>query len=343
MKRAEETIIEYYNHYDEDGRLFRDYLHQIEYRTTMYYFDKLLPPNSKIFDGCAGTGNYAFALAGKGYAVFAGDIVPHNVDMMRKKQEGSELLQEISIGDICNVEQYENNFFNVVLCMGAFYHLDEAGRHKALKECLRILKKGGILAISYINLMAAIYLQLDPGLKNMEQILNCYHARSFGDAFTYMSPKEIESMAQDYGLEVLCHLTSDGNVYMHGSDFNQASEDDFNCFMELHLHSCEDKFLLGSGLHGLIFLRKNRQEEQGGDLLANLEQLHTTELGAGRIKKNLFLDMEDKEDIVSWCREKIKLPDALISRSGKNWYVVIDGCIITINAYNYTIITAHHA
>lgn len=178
MKRTGETIIEYYNHYDEDGRLFRDYLHQIEYRTTMHYFEKLLPPNSKIFDGCAGTGNYAFALAGKGYAVFASDIVPHNVDMMCKKQGESERLQEISIGDICNVEQYENNFFDVVLCMGAFYHLDEAGRHKALKECLRILKGDGVLVISYINLMAAVYLQLDPRLENMEQILSCYHARS---------------------------------------------------------------------------------------------------------------------------------------------------------------------
>ena len=36
-----------------------------------------------------------------------------------------------------------------------------------------------------------------------------------------------------------------------------------------------------------------------------------------------------------------KITNAVITRSGKNWYVNIDNCIITINAYSYTIITAH--
>ena len=30
-----------------------------------------------------------------------------------------------------------------------------------------------------------------------------------------------------------------------------------------------------------------------------------------------------------------------IGRQGKNWYAQIDGCIITVNASSYTIITAH--
>ncbi len=73
-------------------------------------------------------------------------------------------------------------------------------------------------------------------------------------------------------------------------------------------------------------------------LLENLDKIHTTELGVVRIKKNLSLDTED---VVSWCKTKIKLPNAIITRNGKNWYISIDGCIITINAYSYTIITAH--
>jgi len=74
------------------------------------------------------------------------------------------------------------------------------------------------------------------------------------------------------------------------------------------------------------------------ELLVDLDKLHTTELGAVRIKKNLSLD---KENAVDWCKAKIKLPHAVISRSGKNWYVNVDGCVITVNAYSYTIITAH--
>ncbi|WP_423363834.1 DUF3781 domain-containing protein [Mycoplasma sp. P36-A1] len=74
------------------------------------------------------------------------------------------------------------------------------------------------------------------------------------------------------------------------------------------------------------------------ELLENLERLHTTELGVIRIKRNLSLNVEN---VIEWCKEKISLSNAIITRKGKNWYVSIDNCIITVNAYSYTVITAH--
>ena len=74
------------------------------------------------------------------------------------------------------------------------------------------------------------------------------------------------------------------------------------------------------------------------ELLNNLDKLHTTELGVVRIRRNLSLDTED---VIGWCREKINSENSVITRNGKNWYVHIDACIITVNTYSYTIITAH--
>ncbi|MGN0350067.1 MAG: DUF3781 domain-containing protein [Roseburia sp.] len=74
------------------------------------------------------------------------------------------------------------------------------------------------------------------------------------------------------------------------------------------------------------------------ELLENLDKLHTTELGVVRIKKNLSLDTDN---VIDWCRAKIESSNAAITRKGKNWYINVDGCIITVNAYSYTIITAH--
>ena len=74
------------------------------------------------------------------------------------------------------------------------------------------------------------------------------------------------------------------------------------------------------------------------ELIQNLAKLHTTELGIGRIKKNLLLDVDD---VVKWCSDKILNFNAIIVRRGKNWYINIDNCEITVNAYSYTIITAH--
>lgn len=73
-------------------------------------------------------------------------------------------------------------------------------------------------------------------------------------------------------------------------------------------------------------------------LLSNPDKLHTTELGVVRIKRNLSLDTTD---VVTWCKSKIVSPNAVITRNGKNWYVQTEGCVITINAHSYTIITAH--
>lgn len=73
-------------------------------------------------------------------------------------------------------------------------------------------------------------------------------------------------------------------------------------------------------------------------LLLNLDKVHTTDLGVVRIRKNLSLDISN---VVSWCKSKIQNPNSSILRKGKNYYINTDTYVITVNAYNYTIITAH--
>ena len=74
------------------------------------------------------------------------------------------------------------------------------------------------------------------------------------------------------------------------------------------------------------------------ELLNNLDKVCTTEMGVERIKRNIEVDVDD---IVEYCKSKIKQENAVIERKGKNYYVTVDGIIITVNASSYTIITAH--
>ncbi len=74
------------------------------------------------------------------------------------------------------------------------------------------------------------------------------------------------------------------------------------------------------------------------DLLLNIGKLHTTELGVVRIKRNLSID---NDGVVAWCKDMITNSACKIERKGKNWYAEIDNCVFTVNAYSYTIITAH--
>lgn len=73
-------------------------------------------------------------------------------------------------------------------------------------------------------------------------------------------------------------------------------------------------------------------------LIERLEFLHTTMLGAERVGRNLGIDAGA---VVGWCAAAIVLPESVVTRRGKNWYVRAAGCEITVNAGSLTIITAH--
>jgi hypothetical protein len=72
-------------------------------------------------------------------------------------------------------------------------------------------------------------------------------------------------------------------------------------------------------------------------LLENADKIHTTEMGIGRIQRNLGID----EEPVGYCISKLENEDSKVTKEGKNYYVEADDCIITINSSSFTIITAH--
>jgi len=72
-------------------------------------------------------------------------------------------------------------------------------------------------------------------------------------------------------------------------------------------------------------------------LIANIDKVHTTELGIEQIRRNLELETQD---VVNWCKQQI-IKSNQHSQKGKNWYVYVDDIKITINTHSFTIITAH--
>ncbi len=100
----------------------------------------------------------------------------------------------------------------------------------------------------------------------------------------------------------------------------------------MHVNALRKYFLKNPQCY---FKRQNADKQV---LLDNLNKLHTTELGADRIKKNLKLDIED---IVTYCKKLVLDEKSNIYKQGKNWYCQVDNVLLTINAQSYTIITAH--
>jgi 2-polyprenyl-3-methyl-5-hydroxy-6-metoxy-1,4-benzoquinol methylase len=249
-----DNLVNYYeNEYNEDGRLQKDRAHRIEFLTSVRYFGKAFPEGANILDACAGTGAYSFYLAGQGHHVTSGDIVDYNVSIIREKQQQTPVLKEIYTGSILDLSRFKNESFDVVLCMGALYHLKEkADREKAVNECLRVLKKQGIFVASYINKYAVILHNCQDQLKNMDVLLQ-YEKESYEGVFYGTTPDEIESMMDNAGLKTLYNIAADGPTYVLASKINAANDENFDKWLRFHFNTCENNNLLGYSLHGLYF------------------------------------------------------------------------------------------
>ena len=82
---------DYYNQYDEEGRLLSPH-GKVEYLTTMKYIQACLSElrEPTILEVGAGTGRYSVTLARQGYRVTAVELVAHNLEQLKAKLDGSE-------------------------------------------------------------------------------------------------------------------------------------------------------------------------------------------------------------------------------------------------------------
>lgn len=150
------NIINYYNSYNEDKRLTRK-SHLPEYLTTMRYIEKYLKPDSKILEIGAGTGRYSLELADKGYEVDAVELVPHNIEIMKRKVKRKHHIN-IYEGNACDLSFLESNTYDIVLLLGPMYHLfTDDDKHKAIREAIRVAKHDGIIYAAYCNNDTCMY------------------------------------------------------------------------------------------------------------------------------------------------------------------------------------------
>ena len=56
-------------------------------------------------------------------------------------------------------------------------------------------------------------------------------------------------------------------------------------------------------------MEHQKTDRSPNELLANLDRLHTTELGAVRIRRNLDLT---PPDVAGWRREQLQVPDRVL-------------------------------
>jgi ubiquinone/menaquinone biosynthesis C-methylase UbiE len=150
------TIRGYYEGYfDEDGRLTDS---SIEWMRSKELVSRALPQApARVADVAGGTGPYAVWLAEMGYQVSLLDLVPSHVAQAQEKANAARVVVDCVEGD-ARALPWADDTFDVVLVMGALYHLqDRDDRLACLREAHRVLKPGGALVASYISRWASLF------------------------------------------------------------------------------------------------------------------------------------------------------------------------------------------
>lgn len=247
---------EYYSSGYEKTRLVSDQAHSIEFLTTIHYFDEFLPEKSRVLDCCAGGGIYSYYLAEKGFKVTAADLSHDNVEII-KANKSFELLNGIHNLNVLDMAVFDDESFDVVLCMGAFYHLKSAEeRLNCVAECLRVLKKGGIFVLAYINRNPCVLYQFFQQPKDIAKQAELIQTGD-NNLFYAVDFDEIEQVAQKFNLTKIKNIGVDGSAYPLQKKINSLNRKQFNEFMKYHFSVCEEPSVIGNSMHGLLIAGKD--------------------------------------------------------------------------------------
>ncbi|MDG3087760.1 class I SAM-dependent methyltransferase [Vibrio hannami] len=258
-----EELIAQYTGADEDSRLTRQYIAQLEYDTTMHALAKYLKPGNKVCELGAATGRYSLKFADMGCDVTAVELAPEQVDIFAEKAADQNLKVKLFQGNACSVPFIEDSSQDLCVILGPLYHLQSIEeRNQVMQEAKRILKPGGSVAIAYISryFVAGLFAQKFPELitpQVMSKLLETGlvsdpKADSFFRVGYFSSPSEIEQLIRENGFNPLRHLATDGFSRYIATGVNQFTPKQYNTWLQSHLKTCDEPSLLGSSNHGLV-------------------------------------------------------------------------------------------
>ncbi len=257
------SVIDFYNRYDEDGRLLRK-SRMPEYLNTMRYIEKYLTPGAKIIEIGAGTGRYSLALAEMGYDVTAVELVPHNIEIMQKKVKPHHKIR-IHEGNACDLSAFESEKFDIVLLLGPMYHLfNDEDKHKALSEAIRLAKKNGVIYASYCNNDTSVYkfFYTKRILHFVEKglIKEDYHTVSSpAEIFELYRKSDIDALMQKHDVTRLHFVGVDMLSYLYDDRFDTLTDREFEEYMKFLSNLCEREDCVGMSIHMLDVFRKNEK------------------------------------------------------------------------------------
>ena len=256
-------IEDYYNNYDEEGRLLSRH-GQVEYLTTMKYIRECLAGVSgpQILEVGAGTGRYSVTLAKQGCRVTAVELVAHNLELLKAKLDGSEPLTAIQ-GNAMDLSALPDGAYDLTMLLGPMYHLyTREDKLKALSEAVRVTRPGGYILVAYCMNEPTV-IQYVFGLNKLHEVMELnmltpdWHCVSEPkDLFEMVRTEEIAALDAEVPVERIKLVATDGATNYKRDYIDAMDDETFAKWLDYHFTICERSDLIGASHHTLDIIRK---------------------------------------------------------------------------------------
>ncbi len=254
----EKELINYYNKFKEDKRL--DTKHgQVEFLTAIKYIKKYLKKGDKILDVGAGTGKYSIYFYEQGYDVTSVELVKQNINTFKSKLNNLNI--PIYQGNATNLKIFKENTFDIVLLFGPMYHLISfEEKVRALNEAKRVVKKDGLIFISYCMNEYAIITHgfkenyIKETINSLDNNFNIISKDN--DLYSFVRLKDINKLNKECKLKRIKIISQDGPTEYLKKEINKMDNKTFDIFLNYHFKTCESKYLLEASRHTLDILKK---------------------------------------------------------------------------------------
>lgn len=255
----------------EWNRLVRSAYHRLEFETTLHFLEKYLPKQGRILDAGGGPGRYTLELARRGYHVTLLDIVPENLKFAGRQIRRAHLqsrVDRIVEGSIVDLSLFADNSFDAVLCLGGplSHVLDRRKRNRAIRELVRVTRKGAPLFVSVMSRMSVLVVELEPRFQHeIGQTLfpimrdtGDYPGLSGFTACHFFLPEELEYAFHSKEVRILKLAGLEGIGSHHAREINRlaGNRKRWRIWVETHYRTCTHPSAVGLSEHMLIVCRK---------------------------------------------------------------------------------------
>lgn len=259
---AGDYLTAFYEEHDEDARL-RSRHGMVEFLTTMRYVEKYLRPDSRILEIGAGTGRYSHALARKGHAVDAVELLEHNIEVFRRNTAPGEPAA-IRQGNALALSEFADDTYDITLLLGPMYHLYTAeDQRKALTEAIRVTKPGGIVFAAYCG-SDAVALQRgfgrglfeDPHYKALTDPATFGLSSNPEDLFALHRKEDVDALMDGLNVRRLHFLGTDMAAQYMRETIEGMGGELYELYLQYHFAVCERADMVGMSNHFLDVFEK---------------------------------------------------------------------------------------